>query len=365
MEPGTSPTELAPANPPTRRGERFDRAAGLELLTRMPLGEAMRLADEARVKRLPGNTVTFVFDTNPNYTNVCLTDCAFCSFHRRPDHAEAYTLTPEELAAKVKRAYDLGATTVLLQGGHNPRVRLSDWIAYVRAIQAACPNIQVHPFSPPEYAFMAKLEKTPVREVLQAVYAEGVDTLPGGGAEILDERVRGEISPRKATAAEWLEVSRTAHEIGFRSTATMMYGHLETAEEIISHFIKLRELQDHTGGFSSFIPWSFKPGNSVLAQRAPLAAHPARYARLIAVARLLLDNFPHIQSSWFSESVPAGQLGLLAGADDFGGILVEENVLREAGHERGATLASVLTVIRRAGFAPARRDSHYRVVEVY
>jgi cyclic dehypoxanthinyl futalosine synthase len=253
----------------------------------------------------------------------------------------------------------------LLQGGHNPEVGLQDWLAYIRAIQSACPEIHIHPFSPAEYVFISQLEKLPVEDILQAVYDEGIRTIPGGGAEILSERVRKQVARGKATTEEWLDVCEKAHRIGFRTTATMMFGHVETDEDIVEHLIRLRELQDRSGGFTSFVPWSFKPGDSPLSRRVPSRTHPARYVRIIALARLILDNFAHIQSSWFSESVPAGQLGLLAGADDFGGVLLEENVMREAGHARTTTLEKVKTIIRRAGFTPARRNSYYEVLEVY
>lgn len=344
---------------------RYERSDALEMLGRVPMGELMSLAHDGRMRRHPQQLVTFVIDTNPNYTNVCVTGCDFCAFYRRAGHAEAYTLSQDELARQVKTSYDRGATTVLLQGGHNPEIGLQQWLAYIRAIRAACPDIHIHPFSPAEYLFMARREKLPVEDILQAVYEEGIRTIPGGGAEILSERVRKEVARKKATTEEWLDVCEKAHRIGFRTTATMMFGHVETDEDIVEHLIKLRELQDRTGGFTSFVPWSFKPGDSALSRRVPSRSHPARYVRIIALARLVLDNFAHIQSSWFSESVPAGQLGLLAGADDFGGVLLEENVLRTAGHSRAATLEKVKTIIRRAGFTPARRNSFYEVLEVY
>ncbi len=344
---------------------RLDRSQALTLLNRTPLGEVMSLAHTARKGRHPRGEVTFVFDTNPNYTNVCVTRCRFCAFCRSPEAADAYTLTPEQVAARVKRAADLGATTVLLQGGHNPKIHLSDWIAYIRAIRAVCPQIHIHPFSPAEYLFMAHQEQTDVRAILEAVYAEGIRTIPGGGAEILSERVRQHIAPKKADTVQWLAVCEAAHQVGFRTTATMMYGHVEQDEEIVDHLLLLRDLQDRTGGFASFIPWSFKPGDTPLGREVPRPVHPAKYVRIIALARLVLDNFDHIQSSWFSENIAAGQLGLLAGADDFGGLLVEENVLQQAGHQRATTLADVLTIIRRAGFVPAQRDSFYNVLRVF
>ncbi len=348
--------------PQTRKGQRYGRREALALLQKTPLGELMRLGHAARMARLPRPQVSYVLDTNPNYTNVCATNCTFCAFCRPDDDPQAYTLAPQELAQRVLRAHQAGATTVLLQGGHNPAVGLKDWVAYIRAIQDACPAIHIHPFSPSEYVFMAAREKMPVKEVLACIHHEGIRTMPGGGAEILVEAKRRRIAPQKATAKQWLDTSETAHRLGFRTTATLMYGHLENDDDIITHLIELRRLQDKTGGFQSFIPWSFKPGDSPLSSKVPAPAHPAKYVRVIATARLVLDNFPHVQSSWFSETPSAGVLGLLAGADDFGGILMEENVLRQAGHKPSATLARIQAMIRSAGFIPVQRDSHYEMV---
>jgi cyclic dehypoxanthinyl futalosine synthase len=325
----------------------------------------MREAHRIRAARFPGGIVTYVPDTNPNYTNVCATQCRFCAFSKAPGEPGAYTLSPEELADRVGCSYDRGATTVLFQGGHNPDLGPEDWVAYIRAVRGRCPHIHIHPFSPAEVHFMAENRGISVREILEALYAEGIRTLPGGGAEILSPRVRRMISPDKATTRQWLSVCETAHRIGFRTTATMVFGHLETDEEIVDHLFRLRDLQDRTGGFSSFVAWSFKPGNSPLTDRVPAIAHPLRYIRILALARIVLDNFPHVQSSWFSENLAAGQLGLLGGADDFGGILMEEHVLKETGYDRSATLDNVLNAIRRTGFTPARRDSFYRIRDVH
>ena len=325
----------------------------------------MNLAHQERLRRFPECLVTFVVDTNPNYTNICVTGCAFCAFCRRKNDEDAFLLSPQVVAEKVDVAVKKGATTVLLQGGHNPNVKLKDWQAYIAAIQNSCPTVHIHPFSPAEICFMAGQENCSTQAVLETLWEAGIRTIPGGGAEILTERVRRVIAPRKATTDQWLDVSATAHEIGFKTTATMMFGHVETDADIIDHLLRLRDLQDRTAGFTSFIPWSFKPGQTPLAKDVAQPVHPARYVRIIAVARLVLDNFPHIQSSWFSESISAGQLGLFAGADDFGGVLVEEHVHKEAGHDRQATLDNVVTIIRRAGFTPARRDSYYQIRETF
>lgn len=348
------------------RGARLDFSDGLELLTgAVPVGDLMAHAHAARMRRHPEGLVTFVYDSNPNYTNVCVTHCEFCAFWRSEKAKDAYTLTPEALAERVRTAALAGATTVLLQGGHNPKVRFADWLAYIEAIKATTPQVHIHPFSPSEVDFLAALEGIPSREILERLYAAGIRTMPGGGAEILVQRVRDDIAPEKTSAARWLEIMGEAHTIGFKTTATMMYGHVETPEEVIEHLLALRDQQDRTGGFSSFIPWSFKPGNSTLGKRVRVAAHPMRYLRLLAVARLMLDNFPHIQSSWFSEDLRTGQLGLLAGADDFGGLLFEESVLGKAGHAPKTSLERTLEVIRDMGFEPAQRDSFYRVIARY
>ena len=354
--------EPVPASSRQRASSRIDETEALRLLTEVPLGALMAMGHEVRMARFPEGNVTYVRDTNPNYTNICTTKCRFCAFCREPNDDDAFVLAPKTLAARVRSAQERGAETVLLQGGHNPAIRIDDWRAYIRAIREACPGIHIHPFSPPEIRDMAQKEGMSPREVLMALRDEGIDTMPGGGAEILVDEVRERIAPGKCPAGEWLEIMEEAHQLGMRTTATMMFGHLETDAHLVAHLMKLRAVQDRTGGFSAFIPWSFKPGNSRLSARIPFSAHPAKYLRIIAVARLVLDNFDHIQSSWFSESERAGMLGLIAGADDFGGILVEENVLKTSGYERQTTEARVQRMIRQAGFTPALRDSRYRTV---
>jgi len=347
-------------------GARLDAQDAQTLLTgSFPLSELIAYAHAARMRRHPEGLVTFVYDTNPNYTNVCVTHCEFCAFWRSDKAKDAYTLAPAELAARVKQAAAAGATTVLLQGGHNPAVTLEHWLAYVAAIRDACPDVHVHPFSPPEIAYLSDQSGIPTRQIVERLYAAGVRTMPGGGAEVLVQRVREAIAPEKCSAARWLDIMREAHETGLRTTATMMYGHVETPAEIVEHLLAVRALQDETGGFSAFIPWSFKPGNSTLGKKVKVAAHPLLYLRLLATARLVLDNVPHVQSSWFSEDLRTGQLGLLAGADDFGGLLFEESVLGKAGHAPKTSLTRTLEVIRAMGFEPAQRNSFYEVIARY
>lgn len=345
--------------------KRLTESKALQLFHKEPLGSLMKMAYDLRMQKHPDNLVSFIIDTNPNYTNICVTRCNFCAFYRDKNSREAYTLTPKELAAKVKSAYDKGAMTVLFQGGHNPGIRLDGYISYIEEIKKSCPDIHIHPYSPTEISFVAKLEKISVQDVLIALKNAGVNTIPGGGAEILSENVRQRLAPRKESAQKWLDVMEEAHKLGFKTTATMMYGHLENANEIIEHLFRLRNLQDKTGGFSSFVPWSFKPGKSVLSKDVTHSAHPALYARIIALSRLVLDNFSHIQSSWFSETENAGSLGLLGGADDFGGILIEENVLKNTGYNKSTTVEKVKELIKSSGFTPALRNSNYQILKIY
>lgn len=341
---------------------RLARDEAERLLREAPLIELMERADAVRRRLHPDDDVTYVIDTNPNYTNVCVTDCTFCSFYRRPGDSEAWTLTPEEVGERAARAQQLGATTILLQGGHHPDLPFDYYLEVIRAIEAAAPGIHRHLFSPPEIAHFATTAAMSTRAVLERFREAGLETMPGGGAEILVDAVRRKVSPRKISSDTWLEVMREAHAVGFKTSATMTYGHRESDADIIEHLLRLRELQDETGGFYAFIPWSFKPGQSPLSRLVPEAELPSRYARVIAISRLVLDNFAHIQASWFGEGWRAGQLALHAGADDFGGLLLEENVLFKAEHQAATTLESVLTTIREAGFTPVQRTTLYQKI---
>ena len=265
----------------------------------------------------------------------------------------------------VGRAVEKGATTALLQGGHDPDIPFSYYLDVVRALRAAFPNLMPHLWSPSEIRLMADVSGQSLREVLEQLWEAGQRTIPGGGAEILVDRVRKRISPKKPSADSWLEVNRVAHEVGFRTTATMMYGHAETDVEIVEHFRKLRDLQDGTSGFTAFIPWSFKPGNTNLEKKVPESPGSVKYLRIIAFARLYLDNFEHIQASWFSEGKKVGQIALHGGGDDFGGTLIEENVLRLAKHHQRTTVDECCDLIRDAGFLPAQRTTLYETLRTF
>jgi dehypoxanthine futalosine cyclase len=346
-------------------GKRLDRAKGLWLLGEAPLLDLGSLAQEARFRRIPERRVTFVIDTNPNYTNVCITDCQFCAFYRKPGDREAYTLTVDEVMAKIEAAALQGATTVLLQGGHNPALPLDYYLSLVRETRRRFPDVTPHFFTASELRTVADVSGKPVQEILALLREAGQRSLPGGGAEVLSARVRQRIEPKKGGPEAWLEVHREAHRQGFRSTATMMYGHVETHEDILDHLDAIRELQDEHGGFTAFVPWSFKPGNTLLEKWIKHYRGPNAYLRMLAVARLYLDNFPHVQASWFSEGKRAGQVALHWGADDFGGTLFEENVHAAADYVNKTTVDEVVTLIRDAGFTPAQRTTEYEILKTY
>lgn len=344
------------------RTDRIERDEALDLFRSATQLDLMERANAIRFEKHPAPEVTLVFDTNPNYTNVCTTDCTFCSFYRKPGDAEAYVLSPEQMAEKARSASTLGVTTMLLQGGHNPDLGIEYYLDVIDAVHAAAPEMHLHFFSPPEIEHIAGVSNLDTAEVLQRFWDAGLRTIPGGGAEMLVDRVRRRVSPKKTNANDWLRIMGEAHDIGFRTSATMTYGHLETDEDIIDHLLAIRTLQDRTGGFYAFIPWSFKPGDSPLSRLVPHAQLPSYYIRVIAIARIVLDNVDHIQASWFGEGWRAGQLALHSGADDFGGVLLEENVLFEADHRRASTVDHVLQVIRDAGFTPVQRSTFYERV---
>jgi cyclic dehypoxanthinyl futalosine synthase len=346
-------------------GKRLDRADGRWLLTEAHLLDLGSVAQEVRFQRIPDKRVTFVIDSNPNYTNVCITDCQFCAFYRKPGDREAWTLTVEEVMAKVDSAARQGATTVLLQGGHNPALPLEYYLSLVRETVRRFPGVTPHYFTASEICTIADVSGKTVPEILALLKEAGQTTLPGGGAEVLSERVRRRIEPKKGGPAAWLDVHREAHRQGFKSTATMMYGHVEGPDDVLDHLDAIRELQDEYGGFTAFVPWSFKPGNTLLEKWIKQYKGPNAYLRMLAVSRLYLDNFPHVQASWFSEGKRAGQVALSWGADDFGGTLFEENVHAAADFVNKTTVDEIVTLIRDAGYTPAQRTTEYDIIKTY
>ena len=345
--------------------ERLMPEEGMYILQEAPLLDIAPLAQHVRFKHNPDPVVTFVVDTNMNYTNVCDAYCTFCAFYRTKKAKDAYTYSVEEMMAMFERTQALGVTTVLLQGGLNDDLPLDYYTELVRETRRRFPNIHPHFFSAPEIKKIEQVSGLSLREVLQALYDAGLRSIPGGGAEVLSDTVKPKLTKLfpKAESKDWYDVHRTAHEVGMRTTATMMYGHLENDDDIIQHFEETRQLQDDTGGFTAFIPWSYKRENTSLAKKVEIEAGPNRYLRIIALARLYLDNFQHIQASWFSEGKKTGVVALHFGGDDFGGTIFEENVMQEAGHYNRTTVDEIKALIRDAGFAPAQRTTLYEIVE--
>ena len=346
-------------------GARLNREEGLWLWQQADLLELAHLAEMVRFRLNPGRRVTFVIDSNPNYTNVCVTDCVFCAFYRKPGAADGYTLTLEQVMEKVQRAADLGATTVLLQGGHNPSLPLDYYLGLIRETRRRFPQITPHFFTASEVTTMAQVADLSIRDVLQQLKDAGQFTLPGGGAEVLSDRIRRRLAPKKGGVEAWLSVHRQAHQLGLKSTATMMFGHIEEDEDILEHLDHIRNLQEETGGFTAFVPWTFKPGNTPLQKHIKQHAGPTRYLRMIAFSRIYLDNFPHIQASWFSEGKKTGQIALHFGADDFGGTLFEENVHAATSFINKTTVDEIVTLIQEAGFQPAQRTTLYEILRTF
>ena len=345
--------------------ERITREEGVFVLKNAELLDLGDLANEVRFRKNRKAQVTFVVDTNPNYTNICNVDCIFCAFYRHPGGEGEYTYSVDQMLQRFKHAATQGVTTVLLQGGVNPALPFEYYLELVERTVKEIPEIHPHFFSTSELIGMAQVSGLSIREVSQRLWDVGLRTIPGGGAEILSDRVKKKISSLKGTSEDWLNVMREAHRIGYKTTATMMYGHLESDEDIIEHLENIRHLQDETHGFTAFIPWSFKPGNTPLEKIIPHYATPIRYLQIMAISRIYLDNFDHIQASWFSEGKKTGQIALHFGGDDFGGTLFEENVHAAANFVNKTNTDEVIQLIQDAGFVPAQRTTLYNIIKTY
>lgn len=345
--------------------KRISFEEGLELFKNAPLEVLKERAQEIRFEKNPGPYVSFIVDSNPNYTNVCWVDCQFCAFFRHEGAKGAYTKTVDEVMEDIARAERAGCKAVLLQGGVNNALTIDYYVDLVKTSVKRFPGIQPHFFSAIEIWNCARVSNMTVKEVFEALWEAGQRTMPGAGAEILTERVREEISPKKMHVETWLDVHRTAHEVGFTTTATMMYGHVEEPEDVIEHFEVLRQLQDETSGFTAFIPWSYKRDRTALRRKVKHWAGGDAYLRMIAMSRIYLDNFDHIQGSWFSEGKEVGIQSLHHGADDFGGILLDENVHEAANFVHHTDVNGVLSMIREAGFVPIERDYSYEILKSY
>src|ERR1700752_3250226 len=341
-------------------GGRVSAAEALELYRRAPTHLLGRLADEIRARKHPERIVTYIIDRNVNYTNVCVARCNFCAFYRPVGSAEGYVLGFEELFRKIDETIGLGGNQLLLQGGHNPDLPLTWYEDLFRAIKERYPSFKLHALSPPEVIHLSRLSQLPVPAVLDRLIAAGMDSVPGGGAEILVDRVRRLLHcDGKATADEWLDVMRHAHRAGLRTTATMMYGTVETDEERLEHLLRLRALQDETGGFTAFITWSYQPEHT---ERGGVEATGLDYLRTLAIARIVLDNFDNLQASWVTQGGKVGQLSLAFGANDMGSVMIEENVVRAAGASYCMDEVEIVRNIEAAGFVAKRRNMHYELL---
>jgi len=371
----TTLTKKAPA--------RLTKREGLRLLKDSDLLELGMRADNLRKMLHPGGTVSFIIDRNINYTNVCINKCRFCAFYRDENDPEAYVLSRRKLFSKIRKTISLGGTQILIQGGLNPGLGIDYYTDLLRSIKERF-RIHVHGFSPPEITYIAERAGFSVRKTLQVLREAGLDSIPGGGAEILSDRIRKRVSPEKIGAEQWLKVMEEAHRLGMKTTATMMFGSVEGPEDIIGHLDAIRRLQDKTGGFTAFIPWTFQPGNTELGvqgsglgaegskktrrQKTASKLHPAtgvEYLRVLALSRLYLDNVPNLQASWVTQGLKMAQVALRFGANDFGSTMIEENVVAAAGVKYRVSIDDIIGAIRGCGFKPVQRDMYYNIIKRY
>ena len=342
-------------------GDRLRFEEGVTLLKSADLLELGRAADAVCKRLHPEPYRTFNIDRNINYTNVCAAVCDFCAFYRKVGHAEAYVLDRDVLLQKIQETVDIGGDQILMQGGLHPEIPLDWYEDLLRDIKAHFPQVNIHGFSPPEIHFFSKKFKMPLKELLLRLKDAGLGSLPGGGGEILVDRVRKAMTKGKVLSDDWLNVHRVWHELGGRSTATMMFGHIETLEERIEHLDRCRQLQDETGGLTAFIAWTFQPDNTDMADIP--AAGAFEYLRTQAVSRLYLDNVPNIQSSWVTQGPKIGQLALYFGANDMGSLMIEENVVAQAGTVHHLSLEQIKQAIRDSGYIPRQRNVFYEYID--
>lgn len=342
-------------------GERLSREEGLALLQSGDLAALARAADEVTRQKHPEGFRTYNIDRNINYTNICVSGCRFCAFHCKPGAADGYVIERGELDRKIEETIELGGDQILLQGGMHPDLGIGWYEELVLDIRRRYPQIHVHGFSPTEIEHIAQVSGLSTVEVLERLRSAGLGSLPGGGAEILVDRVRKALSPCKVSADRWLEICRQWHGLGGRGSATMMFGHVETLAERIEHLERLRQVQDETGGFTAFIGWTFQPGNTQLADRRKVGSW--EYLKMLAVARLYLDNFANLQASWVTQGLRVGQMALRFGANDMGSLMIEENVVAAAGTCFRTSETEIRRAIEGAGYSPRRRNVFYGLVE--
>ncbi|HEY9479865.1 MAG TPA: cyclic dehypoxanthinyl futalosine synthase [Gemmatimonadaceae bacterium] len=332
----------------------------LDFYTNAPLLELGAEANRVRAEKHPQGIVTYIVDRNINYTNVCVADCGFCAFYRRPKHAEGYTLSYEQIGAKIDEAKELGAVQILIQGGHNPYIPFEWYLDLLKYIKNYHP-IHIHGFSPSEVDFFAKLFRMEARDVIRELAKAGLDSIPGGGGEILVQRVRDLVAKKKASADRWLEIMEIAHQEGMKTSVTMMYGLGETLAERLEHLERVRDVQSRTGGFTAFICWPLQPENTPSMSHQP-KTDAVDYLRTVAIARIVLDNVPNLQASWVTMGMKVGQIALTFGCNDFGSLMIEENVVSAANTTHRTSIEEMVQLIRAAGFTPARRRQDYSII---
>ncbi len=366
-------------------GPRITKKEGLTLLKNADLLGLGMMADNVRQRLHPEGVVTFIIDRNINYTNICINHCSFCAFWRDKKDPESYILSRRKMFNKIKETVNLGGTQILIQGGLHPDLDIDYYVELLSAIKKKF-TVHIHGFSPPEICYMADRAGFTVRKTINILREAGLDSIPGGGAEILSDRVRKKISPKKIGKKRWLKVMEEAHHIGMKTTATMMFGSIEEPEDIIEHLDAIRTLQDKTRGFTAFIPWSFQPDNtelqgsgvrgqrsevknnnsSLVTRHSSLVIYPAtavEYLRVLALSRIYLDNVPNIQASWVTQGLKLAQIALRFGANDFGSTMLEENVVASAGVKYLVSINDILNTIRESGFKPAQRDMYYNIIK--
>jgi len=337
-------------------GTRVSAEEAVLLLEHEDLTTLGAMGDLVRRRKHTDGVVTYIVDRNINYTNVCNAFCNFCAFYRPPNHDEGYVLPVEEIEAKIRETHDLGGNQILLQGGHHPKLKIEYYEELFRRLKSSFPDLWLHALSPPEIVHIVRVSRLELPEALRRLREAGLDSVPGGGAEILVDRVRRKLAKNKCSSQEWLDVMEEAHRQGLRSTATMMFGHVETLAERVEHLERVRELQDRTGGFTAFIGWTYQSENTELGGRE---ATTAEYLRMLAVSRVFLDNIENVQASWVTQGPKIGSASLAFGANDMGSTMLEENVVSAAGTVHQMLEPEIVAAIRDAGFIPMRRNMYY------
>ncbi|OQY19144.1 MAG: dehypoxanthine futalosine cyclase [Desulfobacteraceae bacterium 4572_35.1] len=343
-------------------GQSINREQALHLLTKVDLLTVGQMADQQRLLRHPDKYVSFVVDRNVNYSNICSCKCRFCAFYRDENDSDAYLLSFDEIFAKVQELVDNGGTQLLMQGGVHPNLKIEWFEELFRQLSDRFPTVQIHSLSPAEIIQIATLSDISVEQCLRRLQAAGLKSIPGGGAEVLVDEVRQTISPNKIGWRQWAEVMEQAHELGMKTTATLMFGSCETAEQVVEHLFRVREIQERSGGFTAFISWTFQPSNTEL---GGTSATGCDYLKVVALSRLVLDNIENIQASWVTQGDKIAQIALRFGANDLGGTMLEENVVAAAGVSFRMSQQQLIELARDAGFIPVRRTTGYKVLEVY